>query len=58
MPRSWKPEVQTGDDDKWCPNGLAFANREDAETWVHNLSLRWTSVTDTRTVPSNEEPNR
>ena len=56
---SWKPEVQTaGDGDKWTGNGLAFANREDAEQWVLNLSYRWTAVKDTRVVESEEEPNR
>lgn len=56
---SWKPEVQTaGDGDAWTPNGLAFAEKEDAETWVFDLSLRWTAVTDTRVVESDEEPNR
>ena len=57
--KSWVPEVQTaGDGDTWTPNGLRFARREDAEQWVTELSWRWTAVKDTRTVPSDDEPNR
>ena len=56
---SWKPDVQTaGDGDAWSTNSLAFAKKEDAEAWVLNLSLRWTAVSDTRVVESDEEPNR
>lgn len=58
MPNSWKPEVQTADDgDAWTPNGLAFAKKEKAEAWVRDLAARWTAVTDTRVVESEEEPN-
>lgn len=57
-PRSWKPEVVADSSDQWTPNGLAFARKEDAETWVSDLSMRWTAVRDTRVVPSEEEPNR
>lgn len=57
-PRSWKPEVIADDSGKWCPNGLAFANRADAEAWVSDLACRWFAVRETRVVPSDDEPNR
>jgi len=57
-PKSWKPEVIADSSGKWCPNGLAFAKKEDAEAWVSDLACRWTLVRETRVVPSNEEPNR
>jgi len=41
--RSWKPEVIADSSGKWCPNGLAFAKKEDAEAWVSDLSCRWTA---------------
>jgi len=50
-PKSWKPEVIADASGKWCPNGLAFANKADAEAWVAVLA-------DRRVVPSDEEPNR
>jgi hypothetical protein len=55
---SWKPEVQTAGEDEWSGNALRFANKEDAEEWVLNLSYRWTAVTNTRVVESEDEPNR
>jgi hypothetical protein len=57
-PKSWKPEVIADDSGKWCPNGLAFAVKEDAEAWVAGLEARGCLVTATRVVPSDEEPNR
>ena len=57
-PKSWKPEVIADSSGKWCPNGLAFAKKEDAEAWVSDLEMRWTAVRETRVVPSDEEPNR
>lgn len=57
-PKSWAPEVIADGSGKWCGNGLRFADREAAERWVADLSMRWTAVLDTRVVPSAEEPNR
>jgi hypothetical protein len=57
-PNSWAPEVIADSSGKWCGNALRFAKREDAEEWVHALSLRWTLVIDTRVVPSDDEPNK
>lgn len=55
---SWKPEVIADNSGKWCPNGIAFARKEDAEAWVTDLSMRWTAVRETRVVESDEVPNR
>jgi hypothetical protein len=57
-PKSWKPEVIADASGRWCPNGLAFARKEDAEAYAIDLACRWTAVSDTRVVPSEEEPNR
>ena len=55
---SYKAEVQTaGDGDKWSGNGLRFATKEAAEQYVQNLMYRWTAVTDTRVVESEEPVN-
>ena len=53
---SWKPEVQTGGSE-WTPNGLAFATKEEAEIWASDLMFRWTLVTDTRAVESDQPVN-
>jgi hypothetical protein len=56
---TWKPEVQTaGGGAKWTGNSLVFEEKEDAEAWVLGLMMRWTAVSDTRVVESEEEPNR
>jgi hypothetical protein len=47
---SWKPEVQVNGRDAWTGNALRFATREEAELNVHDLMMRWMSVTDTRVV--------
>ena len=54
--RSWVPEVLA--EGAWTGNGLRFANKEDAEAWVADLSTRWTAVRETRVIPSEEEPNK
>lgn len=54
----WKAEVQTaGDGDHWSSNACVFATKEEAETYVTDLALRWTAVSDTRAVPTDEEVN-
>ena len=58
MANSYAPEVQTiGDGDTWTGNGCRFATREEAETWVDRLACRWTAVTGTRVVESDDAPN-
>ena len=55
--RSWKPEVVADNSGKWLPNGLAFATREEAEANVADLAWRWTMVSDTRVVESDDPVN-
>ena len=55
---SWKPEVIADESKKWCPNGLAFERKEDAEAWVADLACRWILVRETRVVESDEPVNR
>jgi hypothetical protein len=47
---AWKPEVTTDNGIHWAGNALRFATREEAESNVHDLMMRWMSVTDTRVV--------
>jgi hypothetical protein len=47
---SWKPEVQTDSSGKWYGNALRFATEEEALQQVHDLSLRWLLVRETRAV--------
>ncbi len=54
---SWAPEVVTDASGKWYGNALRFATREEAESNVHNLMMRWTAVRETRVVESPDEPN-
>lgn len=56
-PRSWRPEVIADNSGTWCGNALRFARKEDAEEWVHGLSMRWTLVRSTRVVPSDDPVN-
>ena len=54
---SFKPEVIADRSGKWCGNSLAFASKEEAENYVFNLMMRWTAVSDTRVVESEEPVN-
>ena len=51
---SWKPEVIADASGKWCPNGVAFATREEAEASASDLAMRWLAVRDWRAVESDE----
>ena len=54
----WKAEVKTaGDIDNWSGNACVFETKDEAETYVLDLALRWTAVSDTRTVPTDEPVN-
>jgi len=44
---SFKPEVIADTSGKWCGNALRFATREEAETNVRNLMMRWFAVRET-----------
>ena len=53
---SFKPEVQTaGGKGDWAGNGLRFATEAEAQQYVLDLMRRWTAVSDTRVVPSEED---
>lgn len=55
---SYKVEVLATGDTSYCSNGLRFKEKEDAETYALNLSMRWLAVKDYRIVESMDEPNR
>jgi hypothetical protein len=54
---SFKPEVIADSSGKWCGNALRFATREEAEANVHDLSMRWLAVRETRVVESDDPVN-
>lgn len=47
---SWKPEVIADGIGKWAGNALRFATKEEAESNVYDLMMRWMSVRETRVV--------
>jgi hypothetical protein len=50
---SFKPEVKTNDPD-WHGNRVRTETREEAEAYVANLAMRWTSVSDTRVIETED----
>lgn len=54
---SWKPEVIADSTGKWCGNALRFATRQEAESQVRDLSMRWFAVRETRAVESPDPVN-
>jgi hypothetical protein len=54
MSKSFKPEVQTGGGSTWSGNALRFATRQEAETYVADLFSRWTMVSNTRVIESDD----
>jgi hypothetical protein len=54
---SFKPEVIADLSGQFVGNALAFATRGEAEANVRDLASRWTSVTDTRVVESDQPVN-
>ena len=54
---SWKPEIRTGNDEKWYDNSLRFATREEAEVSAKDLMARWLLVVDCRVTESDEPVN-
>jgi hypothetical protein len=54
---SFAPEVIADSTGKWCGNGLRFETEAEAEANVRDLFSRWTSVTETRVVPSADPAN-
>lgn len=56
-PMSFKAEVIADSSGEWTANALRFENREEAEVYVSDLAVRWTSVRDTRVVESPDPAN-
>lgn len=54
---SFAPEVIADSSGKWFGNALRFATQKEAEDNVQDLFSRWTMVTDTRVVESNDPVN-
>jgi hypothetical protein len=54
---SFKPEVIADSSGKWCGNALCFATREEAETNVRDLMMRWFAVREIRVVESEDPVN-
>jgi len=52
--QKWKAEVIADSSGQWCGNALTFDTKQEAETYVNDLALRWTSVRDTRVVEVND----
>ena len=57
MAKSWKPEVRTGNDEKWYDNSLRFATKEEAELSAKDLMARWLLVVDCRATESEDPVN-
>jgi hypothetical protein len=53
---SWRPEF-VGDSGKRTTNGLRFGTKKEAEDYVLDLAMRWTSVRDTRVVECDDPVN-
>jgi hypothetical protein len=56
MANSYIAEVQTGGDE-WTGNGLRFPDEASAQVYADDLRSRWTLVSATRAVPSDDAPN-
>ena len=54
---SFMPEVIADSSGKWCGTALRFATREEAETNVRDLSMRWLAVRETRVMESADPVN-
>jgi hypothetical protein len=57
MAKSYAPEVVADSTGKFYGNALRFATREEAEANVRDLYSRWSLVTDTRVVESDDPVN-
>lgn len=45
-------------DRNWTANGLRFACRTCASSYLADLFIRWYGIDDTRVIPCDEPPNR
>lgn len=57
MAKNWKPEVQTGNDEKWYCNSLVFATKEEAEYSAKDLFDRWLLCVGHRAVETDDPVN-
>jgi hypothetical protein len=54
---SCKPEVIADASGKWCGNALRFATREEAQSNVQDMMMRWFAVPETRVVECDDPVN-
>lgn len=54
MTTSYKTEVIADNSGEWVGNGLRFATRQQAETYVADLAMRWTQVRETRVIETSD----
>lgn len=51
---SYEAQVIADSSGEWVGNQLRFETFQEAESYVSDLSYRWTSVRNTRVVPSDD----
>lgn len=54
---SYAPQVIADNSGQWCGNSLRFATREEAESNVQDLFMRWTLVRETRVIETSDPVN-
>lgn len=54
--RSYKPQVQVVNDNKWYDNALRFATHLEAMNYALDLHLRWTQTSAYGVAESSDEP--
>lgn len=54
---SFKAEVIADRSGVWAGNALRFATETEAREYAEDLFMRWTAVTSTRVVPSDDAVN-
>jgi hypothetical protein len=54
---SFKVEVIADSSGQWTGNQMRFASKNEAEIYALDLALRWTLVTNTRILQSDESVN-
>jgi hypothetical protein len=54
MPVSFEPQVIADSSGKWVGNAVRTATKAEAETYVRDLSYRWTLVRETRVIESDD----
>lgn len=51
----WKVLIKTAGDTSWVSNELRFDSKEEADKYADKLSLKWTAMTEWKSVPAEEE---